>query len=441
MIGTLTKGTRELTKPEKEQRAAAATFWSTFKGLCDENGVSPYKVGTEIGLSGQTPHSWFLNYQVPSEKWLIRIAQYFNCSVEYLTTGKEASKTSSPKTEEKQESVNETEMKPLSFGEIFSSLCKKKGISLYRMAKDLGVSSSVPFNWAKKGIVPNCKNLEKLAKYFDCSADYLLTGNLEHRKEINELHNEISNIAKETTISHTQTEKQEHKNEETETKTSSVFWAAFEALCKKNEVSPLEVVKAIGISCQSMYNWRNKSIIPARKNMIKIGRYLKCPVEHLLTGKPFANGEETGEERFAVLNRIIACLKSTSKSQRQLCMYIGIGPANFSCWKTGKCSSYLNHIAKIAEFLGVSEEYLLTGNERKEDKRQEEILSETTPKYEQEQNTCEEDLSEEMSCEHVHAVITSDTQEKKLLARFRQLGNVDKARILERMQCIIDYSD
>ena len=59
-------------------------------------------------------------------------------------------------------------------------LCKQKGISGYRLCKDLGYSPSTMTELRKgrvKALSPD--KVSAIAKYFDVSTDYILTGEIE----------------------------------------------------------------------------------------------------------------------------------------------------------------------------------------------------------------------------------------------------------------------
>ena len=66
------------------------------------------------------------------------------------------------------------------------------------------------------------------------------------------------------------------------------------------------------------------------------------------------------------LDKICTLLKAQHKKQIDLCNYIGVKKNTFTSWKSGLNSSYLKYIGKIAEFFGVSTDYLL-GVEAKKD--------------------------------------------------------------------------
>jgi transcriptional regulator with XRE-family HTH domain len=62
-----------------------------------------------------------------------------------------------------------------------------------------------------------------------------------------------------------------------------------------------------------------------------------------------------------ILKRILDCVGSKRGSQKLLADHLGIGPNVITNWKNGSNRSYRGYVSEIAEFYGVSKEYLLTG--------------------------------------------------------------------------------
>lgn len=60
-----------------------------------------------------------------------------------------------------------------------------------------------------------------------------------------------------------------------------------------------------------------------------------------------------------ILELISQLLTDQNKTQKELCDFIGINGNVFTAWKSGKNKSYTKHLSKIAEFFGVSVDYLL----------------------------------------------------------------------------------
>ena len=67
-----------------------------------------------------------------------------------------------------------------------------------------------------------------------------------------------------------------------------------------------------------------------------------------------------------VLDRITNALKEKKKTQKELCEYVGISKNAYTNWKSGHMKSYERYLPKIAEFLGVSVDYLLGNTDKKE---------------------------------------------------------------------------
>ena len=75
-------------------------------------------------------------------------------------------------------------------------------------------------------------------------------------------------------------------------------------------------------------------------------------------------------EQNTVIENIVKLLKEQKKTQKNLTDYLGITQNAFTDWKSGRIKSYNKHLPKIAEFFGVSVDYIL-GISSKEKKEQE----------------------------------------------------------------------
>ena len=71
-----------------------------------------------------------------------------------------------------------------------------------------------------------------------------------------------------------------------------------------------------------------------------------------------------------VLNRILETMKEKGANQQDVAQYLGLGNGTFTKWKYDNGKSYMKHLNKIAEYLGVSRTYLLKGtNEVEKDEK------------------------------------------------------------------------
>ena len=60
-----------------------------------------------------------------------------------------------------------------------------------------------------------------------------------------------------------------------------------------------------------------------------------------------------------VLTRILTLLDERHVQQKELSNYLGLSKCAMTGWKNGNNNSYIKHLPKIAEFFGVSVDYLL----------------------------------------------------------------------------------
>ena len=64
-----------------------------------------------------------------------------------------------------------------------------------------------------------------------------------------------------------------------------------------------------------------------------------------------------------VLERILATMEEKGVNQQDVTKHLGLGNGAFTRWKYNNGKSYLQYLSRIAEFLGVSRDYLLSGKE------------------------------------------------------------------------------
>ena len=64
-----------------------------------------------------------------------------------------------------------------------------------------------------------------------------------------------------------------------------------------------------------------------------------------------------------VFERIEMLLEEQGKSQQNLLASLGMNRSTYSNWKLGKSRTYMKHIDEIADYFGVSPDYLIRGIE------------------------------------------------------------------------------
>ena len=62
----------------------------------------------------------------------------------------------------------------MEFYDKFEKLCHELGISPTKAARDMGIAQQSVSLWKKRGSTPSGENLQKIAKFFGVTVDYLL---------------------------------------------------------------------------------------------------------------------------------------------------------------------------------------------------------------------------------------------------------------------------
>lgn len=64
-------------------------MYSIFEKLCENKGVTAYRVAKETGVTTATLTSWKQGKYTPKQDKLQKIADYFGVSIDYLVNGEE----------------------------------------------------------------------------------------------------------------------------------------------------------------------------------------------------------------------------------------------------------------------------------------------------------------------------------------------------------------
>lgn len=128
-----------------------------------ENCKNKETIEKDTGISSSSITKYLNKTLLPNVNTLIKLANYFNCSTDFLL---------GLITEDKHFSFNNSYIFDLNkFLARYKELKNNKPD--YYIAKKAGFSNSVIYNW-KYGRNPSLIVLVKLSEYFNCSLDYLI---------------------------------------------------------------------------------------------------------------------------------------------------------------------------------------------------------------------------------------------------------------------------
>lgn len=138
-----------------------SNFVERLKEFIEEAQISQIGLQRKCDISHASISNFLLEKTMPTYSSLSKLLCYFDCSADYLLGLDEFP------TEEKLYT-------PLPFKDQFKKILKEKHISQYKLQNDLKVSRSVTYKWISGKAEPTAPTLITLAKYFDCSVDYLI---------------------------------------------------------------------------------------------------------------------------------------------------------------------------------------------------------------------------------------------------------------------------
>ncbi len=137
-------------------------FQERLQDLLSENELSRLQLSKRIGISFETLNGYFNKDFYPELSVAIKIANYFNCSLQYLCG--------------LSEDYNNSDKNSLSFVETLKELMKSNKISIEKLMKTLNMSEANYYRWKNNNNKPSMQSLIAIAKYFDVSVDYLIGG-------------------------------------------------------------------------------------------------------------------------------------------------------------------------------------------------------------------------------------------------------------------------
>jgi len=135
-------------------------FSERLKELLLDKGMSVEQLADAIGVARATAYYWTTKPKHINRYNLIKVADFFDCRIEYLIGHTEDDTKVTPK------------LCP-DFVMQVRKIMKEKSISTYKLEKTSKFKCSYFSKW-KRGNEPSLQTLIDLAKIFDCTIDYLV---------------------------------------------------------------------------------------------------------------------------------------------------------------------------------------------------------------------------------------------------------------------------
>lgn len=136
-------------------------FAERLKDLVDESQLTATEIGEKLGLGNSAISHYMTGRYMPNLQTTIKLADYFNCSIDYLLgiTDDNSDK-------------NFKSCPP--FGKRFDAICKEKGITRYKLKNLANISETTMRYWVNGKTLPSVPCIALVADKLNCTIDYLL---------------------------------------------------------------------------------------------------------------------------------------------------------------------------------------------------------------------------------------------------------------------------
>ena len=138
-----------------------SNFVDTLKDLLIENSLSQSEFAEILKVKPATVSRYLSGSQTPDIFESVKIADYFNCSLDYLFGSGENY------TDKTFHSCPEFKIR-------FAFLLKHFDKKIKDIAAGADIAQSAMYKWLRGNRKPSMDSIIKLAKYFDCSIDFIL---------------------------------------------------------------------------------------------------------------------------------------------------------------------------------------------------------------------------------------------------------------------------
>ena len=136
-------------------------FSESFTELLMEHNITPSAFAKIIGCGKGTISRYQNGQKLPSLDILLRMADYFQCSTDYLL-GLEM------------ELYPRTFQSVVPFQQRLPIFCQALGITKYQIEHKAKIAQSAIYKWQNGTGIPSVESLIKISQAFGCSIDFIL---------------------------------------------------------------------------------------------------------------------------------------------------------------------------------------------------------------------------------------------------------------------------
>lgn len=143
------------------------------------------------------------------------------------------------------------------------------------------------------------------------------------------------------------------------------MYERFALLLAENNVTPYRVSKDTGIATATLSDWKNGRSTPKNDKLQKIADYFNVSLDWLTGNSDYRNVQdliksESNDNGHLAFSKL---LNERGVTAYKVSKETGVTQSTLSDWKRGRSTPKTDNMKKIADYFGVSIDYLMTGKE------------------------------------------------------------------------------
>lgn len=143
------------------------------------------------------------------------------------------------------------------------------------------------------------------------------------------------------------------------------MYERFALLLAENNVTPYRVSKDTGIATATLSDWKNGRSTPKNDKLQKIADYFNVSLDWLIGNSDYRNVQdliksESNDNGYLAFSKL---LNERGVTAYKVSKETGVTQSTLSDWKRGRSTPKTDNMKKIADYFGVSIDYLMTGKE------------------------------------------------------------------------------
>lgn len=218
---------------------------------------------------------------------------------------------------------------------IYKSLRQKNGLTQVELAKKLNINQATVSKWEKGKSIPDIMTLKDLSNLFEVSIETLLVFNANNAEQ-----KKIEDLTPQQTF---------------------MIGEKIKEYRKKRDLSQRDFAKLLKVANGTISLWENNLRVPDLDTIKDISAVLEVPIHELLGLENTAKNQEIPEVSTSSLkhNQIKELRKEKNITQNQLATAIGVSRSSVAMWETNNTQPDFDLIKKLADYFGVSIDYIL----------------------------------------------------------------------------------